>query len=53
MKLNTCTPLTTYAELDINVCLQAVWNQGMLQSEDVMKAAMASLQKEKATFSKL
>lgn len=29
------------------------WNQGMLQSEDVMKSVMANMQKEKATFSKL
>eukprot|EP00745_Piridium_sociabile_P033346 TRINITY_DN57137_c0_g1_i1.p1 TRINITY_DN57137_c0_g1~~TRINITY_DN57137_c0_g1_i1.p1 ORF type:complete len:117 (+),score=26.75 TRINITY_DN57137_c0_g1_i1:41-391(+) len=29
------------------------WNQGMLQSEDVMKAVMANMNKEKATFSKL
>jgi len=31
----------------------ANWNQCMLQSDDVMKAAMASMSKEKATFSKL
>ncbi|XP_076463508.1 delta(3,5)-Delta(2,4)-dienoyl-CoA isomerase, mitochondrial-like [Babylonia areolata] len=29
------------------------WNQGMVQSEDVMKSIMASMNKEKATFSKL
>ncbi|XP_064623837.1 delta(3,5)-Delta(2,4)-dienoyl-CoA isomerase, mitochondrial-like [Lineus longissimus] len=29
------------------------WNQAMLQSEDLMKAAMANQTKEKATFSKL
>ncbi|KAL8611961.1 hypothetical protein ACOMHN_062590 [Nucella lapillus] len=29
------------------------WNQGMVQSEDVMKAVMANMQKEKPTFSKL
>ena len=27
--------------------------QGMLQSEDVMKAAMAGMQKQQAVFSKL
>ncbi|KAK3094008.1 hypothetical protein FSP39_022832 [Pinctada imbricata] len=31
----------------------AAWNQGMLQSEDVMKAAMAGMQKTQAVFSKL
>ncbi|XP_041354116.1 delta(3,5)-Delta(2,4)-dienoyl-CoA isomerase, mitochondrial-like isoform X2 [Gigantopelta aegis] len=31
----------------------AMWNQAMLQSEDLMKAAMAQVQKKKATFSKL
>ncbi|XP_072040135.1 delta(3,5)-Delta(2,4)-dienoyl-CoA isomerase, mitochondrial-like isoform X1 [Amphiura filiformis] len=30
-----------------------VWNMSMLQSEDMMKAAMASMQKTDATFSKL
>ncbi|XP_048732727.1 delta(3,5)-Delta(2,4)-dienoyl-CoA isomerase, mitochondrial-like [Ostrea edulis] len=30
-----------------------LWNQGMLQSEDVMKAAMAMMEKKQATFSKL
>ena len=29
------------------------WNSAMLQSEDVMKAAMAAMSKEKATFAKL
>lgn len=31
----------------------ATWNQCMLQSEDVMKAAMAMMQKEEPVFSKL
>ncbi|KAK2146485.1 hypothetical protein LSH36_605g02072 [Paralvinella palmiformis] len=31
----------------------ATWNQAMIQSEDVMKSAMAGINKEKATFSKL
>jgi delta(3,5)-delta(2,4)-dienoyl-CoA isomerase len=47
----------TFCGCDVQVLnaflLQAVWNQGMLQSEDVMKAAMASMQKTKPTFSKL
>ncbi|XP_071079615.1 delta(3,5)-Delta(2,4)-dienoyl-CoA isomerase, mitochondrial-like [Haliotis cracherodii] len=30
-----------------------VWNQGMLQSEDVIKSAMAAMQKQTPTFSKL
>ncbi|XP_033735841.1 delta(3,5)-Delta(2,4)-dienoyl-CoA isomerase, mitochondrial-like isoform X2 [Pecten maximus] len=30
-----------------------LWNQGMLQSEDVMKAIMAGMQKKTAKFSKL
>ncbi|XP_061172954.1 delta(3,5)-Delta(2,4)-dienoyl-CoA isomerase, mitochondrial-like [Saccostrea echinata] len=30
-----------------------LWNQGMLQSEDVMKSAMAAIEKKQATFSKL
>ena len=29
---------------------QATWNASMLQSEDLMKAAIAMMQKEKATF---
>lgn len=33
--------------------LQVVWNSTMLQSEDVGKAIMAAIQKEKAIFSKL
>lgn len=33
--------------------LQVVWNSAMLQSEDVSKAIMAAIQKEKAVFSKL
>lgn len=33
--------------------LQVVWNSTMLQSEDVSKAIMAAIQKEKAIFSKL
>lgn len=33
--------------------LQVVWNSTMLQSEDVGKAIMAAVQKEKAIFSKL
>ncbi|XP_021353466.1 delta(3,5)-Delta(2,4)-dienoyl-CoA isomerase, mitochondrial-like isoform X2 [Mizuhopecten yessoensis] len=31
----------------------AVWNQGMLQSEDVMKAVMAGMEKKTPKFSKL
>lgn len=31
----------------------ATWNQAMLQSEDVVKAVMASMQKQKPEFSKL
>merc|ERR1711894_858417 len=31
----------------------AQWNMSMLQSEDLIKAAMASMQKQKAKFSKL
>ncbi|XP_067680034.1 delta(3,5)-Delta(2,4)-dienoyl-CoA isomerase, mitochondrial-like [Haliotis asinina] len=30
-----------------------VWNQGMLQSEDLIKSAMAAMAKETATYSKL
>ena len=33
--------------------MQVTWNQGMLQSEDVVKAVMASMQKQKPEFSKL
>lgn len=33
--------------------LQLVWNSAMLQSEDLSKAIMAAVQKEKAVFSKL
>ena len=32
---------------------QAMWNSFSMQSEDVVKAAMASMAKEKAEFSKL
>lgn len=32
---------------------QAMWNQSMLLSEDLVKASMAMMQKQKATFSKL
>ena len=31
----------------------ATWNMAMLQTNDVMEAAGASMQKRKATFSKL
>jgi len=38
------------------VCIplfQSYWNQGMLQSSDLMEAAMAAMQKKEAKFSKL
>ena len=31
----------------------SAWNSGMIQSEDVMKAAMAGMSKETPVFSKL
>ena len=34
-------------------CLQAVWNSAMLQTEDILKAVQANVQKEKPIFAKL
>ena len=41
-------PVTTLFGL-----FQLIWNQGMLQNEDVMKSIMANMKKEAPVFSKL